>query len=415
MQLLSVTQLNQYLGELFASDPILADLWVEGEISNYVQSSRGHVYFTVKDDGAQMPCALWRSYLGRVKTPLANGQSVLVHGRVSLWQDSGKLQMYVDMVQPVGVGRLALERELLWARLESEGLFDASRKRPLPLFPAAIGIVTSMNSAALQDILAVLNRRFPLAEVVLSHTAVQGREAAPQVALAIERLYRQTEVDVIIVARGGGSTEEQEVFNEECIARAIYGSPVPVVTGIGHQARRSADVADAEVFKTTADLVADVWAATPSAAAELATPDIRELRRSVLGMRSYLSSRLRDVLSSQRSDVRHLKSHLARVSPALTVARYRESLQTASDAATLRLEHTVERLRGQVDGQTAKLQALDPLSVLRRGYAVVARADGTPVTSAKGVLDGEPLLTRFRDGQVRSTVISVERSDKDVA
>ncbi len=404
MQLLTVSGLNSYLAELFKYDPVLGDLWVEGEITNFSQSSKGHVYFTLKDGGAQIPCAIWRSNLARVAAPLGNGQAVIVHGYVSLWQDTGKLQMYVDMVQPEGVGRLELEFQALRARLEEEGLFDPARKRQLPRFPTTIGIVTSPQAAALQDMLNVLNRRYPLAEVILSPTLVQGDGAGAQVAMAIESLHRRVRVDVIIVARGGGSMEELWAFNEEVVARAIFGCPVPVISGVGH-----------EVDLTIADFVADLRAPTPSAAAELVAPNIAELHSSLRGAQDFLDSRLREHLETARLNVRHLQDHLHRLSPATTLQRHRERLALLHDGALARLSHSVELRRRVLEGQHKRLEALDPNGVLRRGYAVVTRSDGAPLTSTAALSEGEELLTCLADGSVRSSVLSVERKDRDVA
>lgn len=404
MQLLTVAALNAYLGELFRYDPVLSDLWVEGEITNFSQSSKGHVYFTLKDGSAQIPCALWRSNLARVAAPLGNGQAVIAHGYVSLWQDTGKLQMYVDMVQPEGVGRLELEFQALKARLEEEGLFDPARKRQLPRFPTTIGIVTSPQAAALQDMLNVLNRRYPLAEVILSPTAVQGDGAGAQVAAAIESLHRRVRVDVIIVARGGGSMEELWAFNEEVVARAIFGCPVPVISGVGH-----------EVDFTIADFVADLRAPTPSAAAELVAPNIEGLRGSLQSAQEFLDSRMSEQLESCRLNVRHLEGHLQRLSPVSTLERHRERLALLHDGALARLGHALELRRGVLNGQRQRLEALDPHGVLRRGYAVVTRTNGVPLTSTESLSEGDELLTCLADGAVRSSVLGVERKDRDVA
>lgn len=404
MHILSVGQLNGYLSELFALDPILTDVWVEGEISNFSRSAKGHSYFTIKDAEAQMPCALFRSRSTRVNVPLENGQAVIAHGRVSLWQDTGKLQFYVDMVQPVGMGRLELEFQALKARLEEEGLFDTSRKRQLPRFPSVIGIVTSERAAALQDILNVLHRRYPLAEIVLSHTAVQGDGSGLEVAAAITRLHRSARLDVMIVARGGGSMEELWAFNEECVARAIFSCPVPVVSGVGH-----------ETDFTIADFVADLRAPTPSAAAELVAPNIAELRESLRSAQSFLDGNIGERLSGLRTEVRHAAAYLRRLSPAHTLQRYRDRLTLLSDGARTRLAHSVQLRRSQVEGQRYRLEALDPQGVLRRGYAAVSDLDGVPVTSVACVSEGDELLTRFSDGAVRSGVRTVGRNREDVA
>jgi exodeoxyribonuclease VII large subunit len=389
VQLLTVSGLNFYLSELLSYDPIVGDVWVEGEITNYSQSARGHVYFTLKDGGAQMPCALFRSDLRKVRATLANGQAVIAHGRVGLWQDTGKLQFYVDMVQPEGLGRLELEFQALKARLEDDGLFDPARKRPLPRFPAAIGVVTSPQAAALQDILHVLGRRYPLAELVLSPTPVQGEGAGARVAAAIEALHREARVDVVIVARGGGSMEELWAFNEEVVARAIFACPVPVISGVGH-----------ETDYTIADYVADVRAPTPSAAAELVAPNIAELRDGLRGARAALDELMRARLEVLRLGLTHAEGSLRRLSPEHAVARHRERLALLDANTRTRLEHLLELRRSRVQGERSRLAALDPAAVLGRGYASVSAAGGAPVARAAQVAQGAPLVLRFADGSV---------------
>ncbi len=358
------------------------------------------MYFTIKDSDAQMPCVMFRSDTWRVNAPLSNGHAVIVHGRVSLWQSAGKLQLYVDMVQPEGVGRLELEFQALKAKLEAEGLFDVGRKRPLPRFPSAIGIVTSPQAAALQDILNVLRRRYPLAEVVLSPTLVQGDGAGQQIAAAIRRLYTSARVDVVIVARGGGSTEELWAFNEECVARAIFACPVPVISGVGH-----------EVDYTIADYVADLRAPTPSAAAELVAPSILELRDGVRAAQESLDERLDVLVQSLRADLDRTKYHLARVSPAHAIADYRDRLRYVTSAAGQRMGHELELRRSALGGRLQQLEALNPSSVLRRGYASVSRPDGTPVPRASCLASGDETITTFADGAARSTVRTVHGSD----
>ncbi|MEE8442177.1 MAG: exodeoxyribonuclease VII large subunit, partial [Dehalococcoidia bacterium] len=245
MSVYTVTQVTTYLKDSLDRDAFLADLWVSGEISNLSRSSAGNLYFTVKDAESQMRCVMFRS--GRGGDMLTDGAAAIVHGRVSLYPVRGEVQIYVDLVQPEGTGALHLEFERLKARLEEEGLFDPTRKRPLPAFPKKVGVATSPTGAVFHDICNVIERRFPLAEVVLSPTLVQGELAAPNIIAALQALNELGDIDVIIVARGGGSIEELWPFNEENVARAIYGSHVPVISGVGH-----------ETDTTISDLVADL-------------------------------------------------------------------------------------------------------------------------------------------------------------
>src|SRR6476469_10132580 len=269
MYILTVSQLNTYLREALEADEILQDLWVEGEVSNLSRPASGHWYFTLKEGEAQIRAACWKSYVARIPLPPTNGDAVLAHGRVSFYEAGGQLQLYVDMIRPAGVGLLYARFEELKARLDAEGLFDLSRKRELPALPTRIGIVTSPTGAALQDMLKVLRRRYPLAEIVLAACQVQGAGAAETVVEALYALYEQN-VDVIIVARGGGSVEDLWTFNEEIVARAAFASPVPLISGVGH-----------ETDTTIIDYVADLRAPTPSAAAELVAPDIAELSGAI--------------------------------------------------------------------------------------------------------------------------------------
>jgi len=289
MQIYRVSQITAYIKELFDSDYPLQDLWLEGEVSNYSQAASGHVYFTLKDEEAQIRCVMWRSQVERQAYLPQNGEAIIAHGRISVYEAGGRYQLYVDDIQPAGVGLLYLQFEALKERLAAEGLFDAERKRPLPPFPRRLGVVTSPTAAALKDIVNVLRRRYPVVEVVLSPTLVQGDEAPSQIVAAIEALNEHTDVDAIIVARGGGSLEELWAFNDERVARAIYASQVPVVTGVGH-----------ETDFTIADFVADVRAPTPSAAAEVAVPDRQELRGMVESWRGRLAHLMRGRIEEER-------------------------------------------------------------------------------------------------------------------
>ena len=280
MAVYTVTQITTYLKDSLDRDAFLADLWVSGEVSNLSRPSSGNLYFTLKDAQAQMRCVMFRS--GHGGDLITSGDAVIVHGRLSLYPARGEVQVYVDLVQPEGTGVLHLELERLKARLEDEGLFEPTRKRPLPPFPRKVGVVTSPTGAVLQDICTVVGRRYPLAEVVLSPTPVQGDLAAPEIVEALRALNDLGDIDVIIVARGGGSLEELWPFNEEVVARAIYGSRVPVISGVGH-----------ETDTTIADLVADRRAPTPSAAAEIAVPDATLLQQQVVALQ-------RDAISSMK-------------------------------------------------------------------------------------------------------------------
>jgi exodeoxyribonuclease VII large subunit len=394
MQIHTVSQVTQYVKSLFDLDPMLQDLWVEGEVSNCVRSAAGHMYFTLKDAQAQIRCVLWRSQIPSLEHLPANGGAVLVHGRVSVYEAQGSYQLYVDQVQPIGTGELFLQFQMLKDRLQREGLFAAERKRPLPLFPRRLGVVTSPIGAAIRDILQVLERRYPLTEVIIAPTQVQGEEAPPQIVSAIEALNTHVDVDAIIVARGGGSLEELWAFNDERVARAIFASRAPVITGIGH-----------ETDYTIADYVADVRAPTPSAAAEMAAPDQQALRAQVLEQRTAMRQAMQRRMTEARTEAAHAVSLLRRFSPRTVVDQWRQRLDERQQRITSAYTYHLRLLRQRWDGTRLRLQALSPDSTLHRGYAIVSRRDtGAVVAQVRQVASGDAIHVRVSDGHFTGTV-----------
>jgi exodeoxyribonuclease VII large subunit len=380
----SVSRLARVIKELLEGDLRLSNIWVEGEVSNLSRSQAGHTYFTLKDEAAQVRCVMFRRpYTGAL---FEAGTQVLAHGYVSFYEVRGDLQFYVDFVQPAGVGLWQAQFERLKAQLEGEGLFEPSRKRPLPDFPQRVGVVTSPAGAVFQDICQVVGRRWPLAEIVLAPTPVQGPEAAPGIVAGVQLLNQEPGIDVIIVARGGGSVEELWAFNEEAVARAIYGSRAPVVSGVGH----GPDY-------TIADYVADVRAPTPSAAAEVIVPDMVEVARQVRGLAAALSIRAERVIGRRRAEVAAVAERLRRSLP--DIAQRRQQLLGRLGAAALRLGQDLGQRRDRVGGLTARLRALDPRSTLARGYAVVQhRSDGGVVTGVGQVKGRDQLDVCVQDG-----------------
>lgn len=392
--ILTVRELTAYLRDLLESDERLADLWVEGEISNVTRSSAGHIYFTLKEAEAQVSCVLFRSYASRLESLPADGEAVLVHGRVSFYEAGGKLQLYADTIRSLGLGLLYLRFQELKAALEAEGLFAPERKRPLPRFPRCIGVVTSPTGAVIRDILHILKRRFPPVRVILSPTLVQGKEAAPMIVAALERLYRLP-VDLIIVARGGGSLEDLWPFNEEVVARAICASPVPVISGVGH-----------ETDFTIADFAADVRAPTPSAAAEIAVPDAAELLQTLAQRRRQLYRALRRRLDAARQALQTQQHHLQRLSPRNLIVQRRQRIDELAERGTRQIRYQLGLARERLDGLSARLAALDPRATLRRGYAIVhRRSDGVLVVSPAQVERGDRLDVRVRDGSFEAGVL----------
>ena len=389
MAVYTVGQVTAYLREILEVDPFLSDLYVVGEVSNLRVSGAGHSYFTLKDSDGVLNCVMFRGQPGA--DLLVEGGAVSTHGHISFYQPRGTTDFMVDLAMPEGVGELALELERLKLRLEAEGLFQESRKRPLPLFPQVIGVVTSPAGAVFHDIQNVIRRRYPLVELVLSATTVQGDGAAAQIVAALEGLERDGRADVIIVARGGGSLEELWPFNEETVARAIYSSRIPVVSGVGH-----------ETDVTISDLVADVRAPTPSAAAELVVPDGWGLRQDLLDLSQRLLRAARLEMQSQRSGLADMQRRLENGLPDLETRRRQvddlgRSIRRAS-------EHFLGMTRVEVTGLEHRLRTLDPAATLARGFSMVQRAGETVVvTSAGQVSDGDALTITLAEGSIAAT------------
>jgi exodeoxyribonuclease VII large subunit len=398
MLLLTVSQVNTHLRALLEADDLLCDLWVQGEISNLKHAASGHYYFTLKDDAAALDVAMWRTYASRLETPIRNGDAVLAHGRVSIYEAGGRLQLYVDMVRPAGVGLLHARFEELKARLSDEGLFDEGRKRPVPDLPQRIGVAASEQSAAWQDIQKVLRRRYPLAEVLLAPCLVQGEQAPASIVRALHMLYRSS-VDLIILARGGGSLEDLWSFNEEEVARAVFASPVPLITGVGH-----------ETDTTIVDYVADLRAPTPSAAAELAVPDGVVLLQGVAALRQQLDEAVAAHLASERRGLSTTARTLQRQQPAARTRQARQHVDELLRRSSERVRHAVEVRRLRLAGLTDRLAALSPAATLRRGYAVVRQEDGAQavVTHAEQVQPGDVLAVMLAQGRLRVTVEQAE-------
>lgn len=396
-RVLSVRELTRRIKALIESDLLLGSVMVRGEISNYKEHYSGHVYFTMKDEAAQLRCVMFRGRAAGLRFRPGNGMSVIAVGAVNVFERDGQYQLYVDELQPDGVGALHVAFEQLKQKLETEGLFARERKRPLPLLPRRIGIVTSQTGAALQDMLTVSRRRWPQVNILLAPAAVQGVEAPAEISAAIGRLNRVPDVDVIIIGRGGGSLEELWAFNEEVVARAIFESRLPVVSAVGH-----------ETDFTIADFVADVRAATPSAAAECVVPDIAELTRH-LGNQEH---RLRGGLKRhwERSRIR-LESQLRRAVIARPDTMLIQRAQ-ALDAVTRDLNAAQAKLvtagTARLGAVSGRLQALSPLATLARGFAVCQLLDGTIVRRTDQLSPGSDVRLRLAKGEATARVTGVE-------
>lgn len=405
MAVYTVSQVTGHLRLYLESDAVLADLWVMGEVSNLRVSAAGHSYFTLKDGQGVLNCVMFKNQQGA--DLLASGGAVTVHGHISFYEPRGSVEFMVDLAMPQGVGELSLELERLKLRLEADGLFEVSRKRPMPRFPKIVGIVTSPSGAVFYDIQNIIRRRYPLAEILLSPTVVQGAEAAPQVAAAINRLNQDGRADVAIVARGGGSLEELWAFNEEIVARAIFASRIPVVSAIGH-----------ETDRTIADLVADVRAPTPSAAAELVVPDGVALRQELAELSQRCRRSLAFHMEHQREELDRLMRRLQASLPDLEV--WCRRVDDLTRVAQMSVGHQMKLAQAQVNGLAEQLDSLDPAATLKRGFAIVEKSNSSwskgsqsseslagngnapvqIVTSASQVATGDPIKITVADGVI---------------
>ena len=389
----SVTEITAYIKEKFEGDLYLQDMWLEGEISNWSRSRAGHCYFTVKDSGAAIRAVIWRSGAARLSFFPADGQAVLAHGHISVYEPQGQYQFYADTLQPIGRGALYVQLEALKARLDAEGLFDPDRKRILPLFPTCIGIVTSPTAAALRDILHVLERRWPMAQVLLSPTLVQGDNAPPQIVTALQALYDRADIDMIIVTRGGGSIEDLWAFNDERVARQIAASPIPVVSGVGHQ-----------TDWTIADFVADVRAPTPSAAAEMAVPDQSDVRAQLAALSSILVEYAQRHVHSALQDQRVLHQSLLRLAPGIHIERNRQRVDDLQQRIDQAWQHRMALSLERLSGLQHRLEGLDPRATLSRGYAIVHKGGGELVRSTTQVSTDDLLTVHVADGDFSARV-----------
>jgi exodeoxyribonuclease VII large subunit len=398
--MLTVSQLLAQIKTLLTDDRSLSDVLLEGEVSNFKQATSGHCYFTLKDRNALLPCVMWRTDAARLRRLPQDGEQVVVHGAVSLYEAQGKLQFYADHLEMAGVGRLYQDFEALKARLAAEGLFDSSRKRPLPAWPRRIGVVTSAQAAALRDILRTLAARYPAVDVLLAPAAVQGVDAPPQIVAALAQLNAWSAtvepIDVILVARGGGAIEELWAFNDERVVRAIAASAIPVLSGVGH-----------ETDSTLADFAADLRAPTPTGAAALAVPDRLELSNQVRLLRGRLRASSVKQLAAERAHLAQTRRLLARLSPQTHIASRRQQVDDLGQALARQVRQGLLVRRLEVESQRAQLASLDPRAVLQRGYAIVQQsATNRVVASVRQVSAGDHLRVLLADGQFEVSALS---------
>lgn len=390
----AVGVLTEYIRERLEADPVLAEIWVRGQVSNIFRARSGHVYFTLRDDEGQLKSAFFKAQAQRSAYTLIDGDDVIVHGRVSLFPRDGTLQLYVDLVEGAGVGLDQLRLELLRRQLEADGLFDPIRKRRLPIFPRRIGVVTSPDGSVWHDIQHVVARRYPLAELVLAPSAVQGDAAPDGLVAALESIHRHDDIDVIIIGRGGGSAEDLAAFNSEALARALFRCPVPTISAVGH-----------ETDWSICDLVADVRAPTPSAAAEIATPSMSVIIASVAQALRDLEVQVHAATGLAGRNVASMSQRLQLRSPALEVTRRRATLDGRQALLQRIGAGLIESTRGQVTARVGVLAALSPHRTLDRGFSIVLDRDtGLVIDGPSGAPAGTRLMVEASGGAYEAEV-----------
>lgn len=385
---LSVSQLNRYIKMNFDADENLANIFISGEISNFTNHYRtGHLYFTLKDDSAAVRAVMFNSSAKRLQFMPEDGMKVIARGRVSVYEASGQYQLYVDDMQPDGVGALNLAYEQLKEKLQKEGLFSELHKKPLPPYPEKVGVITSPTGAAVRDIINVLGRRFPYAEIVFCPVLVQGEGAHLQLTDAVNLFNSERAADVIIIGRGGGSIEDLWEFNDEGLARAVYNSEIPVISAVGH-----------ETDFTICDFVADMRAPTPSAAAELAVPDANELQYALSALKNRMFLNVSSGIADRRSRLEYLTSKGALKSPDEMLSNRSQRLDTAFSKMLSSYENRIGGKKVEFISAATALSKLDPMSVLMRGFAFVSDKNGKNVYSSQALAKGDKINVRFHDG-----------------
>ncbi len=396
---LTVTQLNTYIKSVIDSDLNLNNVFVQGEISNFTNHYRtGHYYMSIKDGDSSIKAVMFKYSNQRLRFMPENGMNVILRGRVSVFERDGQYQLYIDDMQPDGAGALALAFEQLKQKLASQGLFDPDKKKPVPFMPKRIGVVTSNTGAAVHDIINVISRRFPMTELVIAPVQVQGTSAAGQIAAAIREFNSCNGADVLIVGRGGGSVEDLWAFNEEIVARAVYDSHIPVISAVGH-----------ETDFTICDFVADLRAPTPSAAAELAVPDWREQKLYVDALFNQCKDTVLAKVQSEEDNLRFILKQLEYANPMTVIENKIQTVDIISQKIYDKVRESVAVKSGEFAAILARLDALNPMKVMQRGYAIAYKNE-TAITSVSHINKGDKLKIRLLDGAVNVTVDEMEEN-----
>lgn len=400
MPALTVTDLNRYIKALIGGDEILSAVAIRGEISNFKAHSSGHLYFTLKDGGAEIAAVMFRGDASRMNFRPADGMRVLVYGNVDVYEKSGRIQVYVRTMLADGVGAMAIAYERLKKKLEAEGLFASERKKPLPDYPSCIGVITAPTGAAIRDILNITGRRYPQAKILLYPSLVQGADAPASLCAGLAYFNADRSCDVIILGRGGGSVEDLWAFNDETLARAVAASQIPVISAVGH-----------ETDFTLCDFVADKRAPTPSAAAELAVPDCSELARRVAARGDSMEQRMLRLIRERRNTVLTQSRALSLLSPEGKLNRMRQQTEHGAETLDRLIRRLLERDTARLRSSAQRLEALSPLAVLNRGYSALQNAEGRIVRSAEQLSVGDRVELILADGYAETEIRSVRRKE----
>lgn len=399
---LSVTQINTYVKSLIDYDDKLKNIYISGEISNFTNHYRsGHFYFTLKDENCSIKAVMFRSAASRVRFEIENGMRVIIRGSVSVYERDGVYQLYVDDIAPDGEGALNLAFEQLKKKLSQVGMFDESHKKPIPKYPEHIGVITSETGAALHDIISVLTRRYPLAQIVFEPVQVQGDAAAGQISQAIKKLDDEKSCDVIIIGRGGGSIEDLWAFNEEIVANAVYYCNTPIISAVGH-----------ETDYTISDFVADLRAPTPSAAAELAVPDYREVLYSLDKTLDVLNDSINKIIADKLMRLMALDKTINALSPIKTLQLYSKQSQLFSQRLSHAVNMIFEKYNNEISRQALKLESYSPLNILSKGYCIACDEDGNTLESVRQVKPQDIIKLRVSDGLIECSVLTTEEMNK---
>ena len=399
--ILSVSQINEYIRALISRDEILSMVIVRGEISNLTFHRTGHIYFTLKDEGSVIKSVMFRSSVGRVKFALKEGMNVIVYGRISVYPASGQYQLYAEDIQPDGIGALYIAYEQIKEKLAAEGLFDQSRKKPIPKLPATVGIITSPTGAAIHDMINVISRRFPLTKILLYPALVQGDNAYKTLIEGLEFFNREKNADVIIIGRGGGSMEDLWAFNSVDLAYAVARSEIPVISAVGH-----------ESDFTICDFVADLRAPTPSAAAELAVPDSFTVKHFISDSARAMEKQLTNQIQQYRKNILALSSSRVLTSKEALLDEYKMKLGIISDKLVSGIDAIINNKITRYQILTAKLGAISPLNTLSRGYAIVQNENGKTISRIGDVNENDIINISLADGAARASVIEIKQNSE---